>query len=332
MLKYKFNEFVFDADSYQLSYKNKPLSVRPKALILLMLLISNRDRVVSKSEIYRVVWGNACERDHVLFQLVSELRKPPFSKTFIRTLPNQGYQWVVRTQQVGRPRMLRSAVTVSLVVTFSILAVLLYKPSASSPSTVHMPAQTALSKGVLALERGDTDHAIEMFKFALAENPDSVEASLFLVEGLMKQNKDEESSLYLEKLLQKPDLGEYNRMSASSLMSQVMERQGRLDVALRYAQRAQNTDVVAQCSVEVVDKRVGELALQLSKMSDLPVNTKSPMKAANTPRVDQSVPKSETDPCGALEPKPMKTSYCAPDADAAYYAGISLGSKMLEYS
>ncbi|GHA01026.1 hypothetical protein GCM10008090_07640 [Arenicella chitinivorans] len=332
MICYKFDEFVFDVQSYQLTYRNKPLAVRPKALILLVFLISNRERVVSKSEIYRDVWGNPHERDHVLFQLVSELRKPPFSKTFIRTLPNQGYQWVVKTQQVKRPLFSRSVATVSLVLGLSLLGALLYKPSQSAPNTIQMPAQTALSKGVLALNSGDTDHAIEMFKFALAENPDSVEASLFLVEGLMKQDKAEESSRYLEKLLRKPNLGEYSRMSASSLMSQVMESQGRLDAALRYAQRAQSAEVVAQCSVEAVDERVQGLTMQLSKVTDTPVTAKTSVRASNAPKVDEEIPESKLDPCSALEPEPVKTSYCAPDTDAAYYVGVGVGSRTPLYS
>lgn len=323
MICYKFDDFVFNPATYQLTFKNKPLAVRPKALVLLQLLINNRDRVVSKSEIYRGVWGNTHERDHVLFQLVSELRKAPFKKEFIRTLPNQGYQWTVKTAPVARPVIPMSVAAASVLLALSLIGVALYQPSPTPLNSIQLPAQTALSRGVLALDSGDTDLAIEMFEFVLAENPDSVEASLFLGESLLKQNKPQESSRHLETLLQKPNLGEYDRMSASSLLSQVMERQGRLDTALQYAQNAKSRAVVAQCSIDVLAQRVHGLELQLSKVTDSPLEVKSQSLESSQPDSRLGKLIDDADPCGALQLEDGKTSSCSPSDDELYYARIA---------
>lgn len=292
------------------------VDIRPKALRLLRLLIENRDRVVSKSEIFSFVWGNAYARDHLLFQLVSELRRAPFEAEYVRTQPNQGYQWNVSTalKPVNKTYKL-TQVAASMVFALVFFAGSYFALEHKNPTTmsVLLPAHGAFSKGVVAMHEGDSLQAIKWFKFALKENPESIESSLFLAEALLHQNHFQQSSEQLHSLLADPDLNSYNRMTANDLLSQVHQRQGRFDTALKYALKSNQEFGAAQCSVETVEERVDALSDQMGF-------SHSPKQIATTrPDLGDQTVASEgdlySDQCNQLRKELQDTSLCSPTSD-----------------
>lgn len=316
MAFFKFDNFVFDSERFQLKCQGEPAALRPKALQLLSLLIVNRERVVPKSEIFSTIWGSAYARDHLLFQLISELRKPPFSADFVRTQPNQGYQWSVPTEMVSKTslRPFKIAASLMFAVMCAVPPFYLSSNDFSAAKMVQMPALSAFSKGVVAMESGENSQAVEWFKFALNENPDSVESSLFLAEALLQQNKSQESSEYLQALLLKPNLGSYNKMTATDLLSRIHQKQGRLIDALRYAQESSKSNVIAQCSVDLVAERVGSLEDKLGVS----------LVASSVPQSEPISNKEESekyhDQCKKLKLESDQTSYCAPSNEINWMA------------
>lgn len=137
---------------------------------------------MSKSEILASLWGSAYARDHLLFQLISELRRAPFAGSFVRTVPNQGYQWNVDTKvvqsgvvQSGAVNSMRiAACTVLGLICLSVFVFVTHK-NAERNSYDGLPAPSAFTKGVVALERGSHQQATEWFRFALNKNPESAE-------------------------------------------------------------------------------------------------------------------------------------------------------------
>lgn len=320
----KFDDFVFDSERFQLACHGEPLALRPKALKLLHLLIENRHRVVPKAEIFSSIWGSNYARDHLLFQLISELRKPPFNATYVRTLPNEGYQWNVSTANVSNniPKPMRIAASLVLGITLVAGIYQQMTPENSSAKVSQLPALSAFSKGVVAMESGDNDEAVEWFKFALHENPDSIESSLFLAESLLLQNKPEESSKHIQILLQKNNLDAYNKMTATELLSRIRQKQGLFIDALRYAKESNDTNVVAQCSVDVVAQRVEFLEDKLGVLLAAP-------HSKPVPNVDVKVSRSikYQHQCEQLKKESDKTSYCAPEFGVesfAYYGHESM--------
>lgn len=313
MAIFKFRNFVFDSERYRLEQNGKLVDMRPKALRLLCLLIENRDRVVSKSEIFTYVWGNAYARDHLLFQLVSELRKAPFEAEFVRTQPNQGYRWNVATRLSSPDKTYRLTQVAASLVFALVFAVGSYfalehkKPMAGSAL---LPAHSAFSKGVIAMHKGDSLQAIKWFEFALRENPESIESSLFLAEALLRQDRYVESSERLHALLSDPSLSAYNTMTANDLLSQVHQRQGSLNTALKYALQSSQQMSVAQCSVETVEGRVDALSSQMG-FSHEPKQT-----IASEPEVSEDNVVAEgdfySDQCDQLRQELPDTSFCSP--------------------
>jgi DNA-binding winged helix-turn-helix (wHTH) protein len=269
---FKFENFIFDSTSHQLTNKGEKVALRPKTLKLLNLLIENRHRLVSKAEIMSSVWGSDYARDHLLFQLISELRRHPLNSEFVRTQPNEGYQWNISTRvienRIFSPRLI-AASTITAIVCLSMLAITAFNQTVISQKTAHLPAYSALSKGIVARESGDNNDAIEWFEFALIENPDSVESSLFLAETLYQQNRPEESKTHLQSVLKDVRLSAYNKATATNILSRISEQQGRFDDALRYAQNSLPADIVGQCSVDFIEQRVDRLKSEIA-MSPTP--------------------------------------------------------------
>jgi DNA-binding winged helix-turn-helix (wHTH) protein/predicted negative regulator of RcsB-dependent stress response len=319
MALYKFDDFVFDSERFKLMRRGKQLPLRPKALQLLNLLIQNREKIVSKQEILLSVWGSIHARDHQLFQLISELRKSPFKTDFVRTQPNEGYQWNVSTVRLSKKLSLPLKIAASIMLSIGCISGASYVmlQDSSKNSTVRMPALNAFSKGIVAMDAGQSDQAIEWFKFALNENPDSVESSLFLAETLFQQDNTEESFEQLQALLQKPNLDTYNKMTAKNLLSRIRQRQGRFLDALIYAQESSKSGVVAQCSVDVVTNRIDHLmggyerTLTASKVLEKTEASKEGDKVPNLEKYNEK--------CHQLKLDASETSYCEPDFEGRFY-------------
>jgi DNA-binding winged helix-turn-helix (wHTH) protein len=317
----KFDDFVLDINNYNLSYQGKSVSIRPKTLKLLSLLIQNRHRILSKDEIMLSVWGNDHARDYQLFQLISELRKPPFRSEFVRTQPNEGYQWNVATKKTSTsafvPQLIAASVVTGLVC-FSLMTFAILNHSDNGPThSVQLPAFNALSKGIAALENGEKDKAVEWFEFALLENPGSVEPSLFLAETLYQQNKPEESSKYLQGILSKENLSVYNKAVAANILSRISEQQGKLIDALLFAQKSAQIKVVGQCSIDFVEQRIVKLESEIA-MSPVP-----PAQDKTNHQEKIPVPENYARQCNELSKDPVETSSCIPFNHAGVeYASI----------
>lgn len=321
MAHLQFDNFIFDSQRFQLKCKGEPVSLRPKVLQLLGLLITNRDRVVSKSEIFATIWTTTYARDHQLFQLISELRKSPFKADFIRTLPNQGYQWNVQTAVVSRKRFGTFKFAASALLALASFGSSYYLTTNDSAeiNAMQMPALSAFSKGVVAMDSGESDQAVEWFKFSLTENPESVESSLFLAEALLQQNKSQESSEYLLLLLQNPNLDSYNKVSATDLLGRIRKKQGRFIDALKYAHESSQSEVLAQCSVDVLTERVDSLSAELGVSL-----VESELAQSNLTNNEVAASVKETEhyqaQCEQLKLESKQTSYCSPKNEMHWLA------------
>ncbi|PAJ73857.1 hypothetical protein CJF42_13545 [Pseudoalteromonas sp. NBT06-2] len=90
MSQYKFDQFQFNSQGYQLTKNKNKHSLHPKTALLLAYLIENRHKISSKKELFQSVWQTEHVQDHTLFQVISEIRKLS-SNELIRTQPNLGY-------------------------------------------------------------------------------------------------------------------------------------------------------------------------------------------------------------------------------------------------
>src|SRR5262245_31152743 len=96
--QYEFGCFVMDPDKRLLYREGQLLSLAPKILETLLVLIENRGRVLSKDELLTKVWGDTIVEEVGLARNISILRKAlgerPDEHQFIVTVPARGYQFV----------------------------------------------------------------------------------------------------------------------------------------------------------------------------------------------------------------------------------------------
>ena len=95
---YSFDGFELDAANRQLRRGDKPLSLPAKAFDVLVALVENNGRLVSKDEIFANVWHDQIVEESNLTVHVSQLRKAlgenKNNPRYIETVPGYGYRFV----------------------------------------------------------------------------------------------------------------------------------------------------------------------------------------------------------------------------------------------
>ena len=94
----QFGEFTLDMNAYRIFNQEQELSLEPKTLEVLLLLIAHRDRVVHKAELLEQIWHGRNVVDNVLSRSIYELRKAlgdsSNNQRYIRTVRGKGYQFI----------------------------------------------------------------------------------------------------------------------------------------------------------------------------------------------------------------------------------------------
>jgi DNA-binding winged helix-turn-helix (wHTH) protein len=94
-MRIKFGECVLDSETRQLSVRGEAIHIKPKAFQFLELLLENRPKVLSKSQIHERLWPGTYVSDGALTSLLVEVRtaigdeaKHPL---YVRTVHRFGY-------------------------------------------------------------------------------------------------------------------------------------------------------------------------------------------------------------------------------------------------
>ena len=103
-LRYEFGAFCLDAPNLCLSKDGASVSVTPKALETLVVLLQQASRVVTKQELLETVWPETFVEEATLTQNIYTLRKilgeDPDRGQYIETVPRRGYRVVVPVRVV----------------------------------------------------------------------------------------------------------------------------------------------------------------------------------------------------------------------------------------
>jgi TolB-like protein/DNA-binding winged helix-turn-helix (wHTH) protein/cytochrome c-type biogenesis protein CcmH/NrfG len=94
---YRFGEFVLDSRRHTLSRADSPIFLTPKAFDVLLFLVQNSNRLVTKEELLQAVWGDTFVEEGNLAQYVSQLRKALGDNAedarLIATIARKGYRF-----------------------------------------------------------------------------------------------------------------------------------------------------------------------------------------------------------------------------------------------
>src|SRR5512143_602490 len=95
---YKFGGFTLDIAERRLSKDGEPVVLAPKTHEVLVALVRNAGRLLTKREILDIVWPEAFVEEGILAVHVSGLRKAlgdaEAGQRYIETVPRAGYRFM----------------------------------------------------------------------------------------------------------------------------------------------------------------------------------------------------------------------------------------------
>jgi TolB-like protein len=98
---------MLDTDRHELRRGSQPVAVEPQVFDLLVYLLQNRDRVVSKDDLFAAVWGGRIVSESTLSSRINATRTAVGDsggdQKLIRTVARKGFRFVgtVSTQTIG---------------------------------------------------------------------------------------------------------------------------------------------------------------------------------------------------------------------------------------
>lgn len=109
---YDFGPFRSEPDEHLLLRGDKPLPLAPKAFEVLIFLVQNQGRLLSKEQIMQAVWPDSFVEEANLTVWISVLRKTLGEQEgelrYIETVPKKGYRFTAQVKEGAAPEQLRS--------------------------------------------------------------------------------------------------------------------------------------------------------------------------------------------------------------------------------
>jgi len=95
---YRFEDYLLDTDRRELERGGEPVALEPQVFDVLVCLIRNRDRVVSKDDLLQEVWGGRIVSESTLTSRINAARKAVgdsgAEQALIRTVARKGLRFV----------------------------------------------------------------------------------------------------------------------------------------------------------------------------------------------------------------------------------------------
>lgn len=223
---YEFEGFRLDAENLSLWRNDRPVSISPKSLEILTLLLKRNGEIVSRDELLDTVWKDTFVEEGNINYTVSLLRKTLGKKDLIQTVPRRGYRFVGEARETSqngkvfpptlptkpsgvwerRPVLWFLAITCLLSLTF--LASFAYWPGrdisaqpSGSTQSENVGAMQAYTRGRVIMEDRDTknryEKAIDEFQKSITLDPTLARGYVGLAEGFTQKgvSKSNESGL-----------------------------------------------------------------------------------------------------------------------------------------
>src|SRR5689334_3422017 len=101
---YRIAEFVVDVDQKVLLCNGKPVSVAPKVLDTLLILVERAGRIVEKEELMSLLWPDTFVEESNLTYNIQQLRRSLGDNAriprYIETVPRRGYRLIAEVEEL----------------------------------------------------------------------------------------------------------------------------------------------------------------------------------------------------------------------------------------
>jgi len=229
---YTFGPFQLNPAGHELLKDGKAVPVPKKAFQILLVLVENASRTVTKDELMKKVWADAFVEEANLSVQISTLRKAlgDEEETHIKTIPGVGYKFVAAVKSfplapAGGTRN-RNAAWVSV----GFISALLI--SMGIWLLIRVPEEQKLYRLALNYELGgDDEQALSALDQVVSMNPQFADAYLEAASIAYQIGKDDKSLAYLHKAADlAPSRGQDFQLKVEGLQ---LELNGENDEALK---------------------------------------------------------------------------------------------------
>ncbi|HEY7297843.1 MAG TPA: winged helix-turn-helix domain-containing protein [Xanthobacteraceae bacterium] len=151
-----FGRYTLDRGRASLMASGRPVALRPKAFDVLVYLVENRGRVVSKDELGETVWPGVEVTDESIAKSVSEVRLAlgADGPQIIKTVPRRGYLFDVAAAELDMPASKPSAGKLSAMGQLRAAALGLLPPCRAPAVMAAALCLAVLSAGLLTVFAG----------------------------------------------------------------------------------------------------------------------------------------------------------------------------------
>ena len=106
-MKYRFSDFEIDLSQHELRREGVSVHIEPQVFDVLVHLVENRDRVVSKDDLIASVWNGRIVSDSTLDSRINAVRKAVGDsggqQRLVRTMSRKGFRFVGAVTSTGKP-------------------------------------------------------------------------------------------------------------------------------------------------------------------------------------------------------------------------------------
>ncbi|MFN2452612.1 MAG: winged helix-turn-helix domain-containing protein [Pyrinomonadaceae bacterium] len=102
---YQFDNVRVEAREFRVFKNDEAITLEPKAFTVLVFLIENRGRLVTKDDLLDALWKDSFVTPNVLTRIVAQLRRAlgdaPNNSRYIETVPTRGYRFIAEVEEIG---------------------------------------------------------------------------------------------------------------------------------------------------------------------------------------------------------------------------------------
>lgn len=177
LVRYRFAQFDLDPTRRELSRVGTAVHIEPQVFDLIVHLVRNRDRIVSKDELIDTIWNGRVISEAALSSRINGARRAlddnGNDQNFIKTLHKRGFRFVADVQELSADQNL--APLVSENVTVSGPTSLALSPDVSSladvvSESIRADAVTRSSIAVIPFANMSADPENDYFSYGLSED------------------------------------------------------------------------------------------------------------------------------------------------------------------
>ena len=122
-MRYSFDEYVLDLERRELVKSGRAIDIEPQVFDLLVFLIRNRERVVSRDDLIAGVWGGRIVSESALASRVNAVRRAigddGTAQRLVKTMVRKGFRFVGDVRENAEGAALQALSSDSLAQTIS---------------------------------------------------------------------------------------------------------------------------------------------------------------------------------------------------------------------